>query len=437
MKPPVLYLCYHTLTDPLVQTQVIAYLRGLAQEGYPIYLITFEWEQLSDSARTGIEQELAAAGIHWSALRYQKSSRLPTKLYNLFCGALGAFRLGLIKQIRLVHGRSHVGAAIGFPLKLFLGCRLLFDIRGLLAEEYVDVGHWTAGGLNYSLTKWFERVLLRFADGFIVLTERLKRELVQHNSLLARRASDVHVIPCCVDTKRFDAQPEERLSYRVKRGWSDRLVLTYVGKLGTWYLSDEMAAFFAAARQVDSRFFLQVLTGSDPRLMQEPLQRAGMPTDSYAIHFADPIEVAQILTASDAGLSFIKPCPSKRASSPTKVGEYLAAGLPVVANAGIGDCDLLLRDRGIGVLLAGFNQSNLQDAARSLRTLIEDSGTKCRCRHWADAELSLSEVGIPRYARVYARLIGESRPLGNSKATLVGSTTNGLQPSWPRGLTKS
>ena len=47
-------------------------------------------------------------------------------------------------------------------------------------------------------------------------------------------------------------------------------------------------------------------------------------------------------------MSFIKPCLSKLSSSPTKVGEYLAAGLPVISTAGIGDVDDLLTGRNNG-----------------------------------------------------------------------------------------
>ncbi len=46
--------------------------------------------------------------------------------------------------------------------------------------------------------------------------------------------------------------------------------------------------------------------------------------------------------AAQLGLSFVRPCPSKVSSSPTKIGEYLAAGLPVISTAGIGDVDELL-----------------------------------------------------------------------------------------------
>ena len=37
-----LYVCYLSLDDPLVDTQVVAYLEGLARRGHTIHLLTFE-----------------------------------------------------------------------------------------------------------------------------------------------------------------------------------------------------------------------------------------------------------------------------------------------------------------------------------------------------------------------------------------------------------
>jgi len=38
----VLYVCYLSLEDPLVHSQVVAYLAGLAERGHTVHLLTFE-----------------------------------------------------------------------------------------------------------------------------------------------------------------------------------------------------------------------------------------------------------------------------------------------------------------------------------------------------------------------------------------------------------
>ena len=91
--------------------------------------------------------------------------------------------------------------------------------------------------------------------------------------------------------------------------------------------------------------------------------------------------------------------------SPTKVGESLAAGVPVVASAGIGDCDLLLRERRVGVVVEDFSEAGLAKAVDELQALLHDPGLAARCQEVARQELSLSGVGAERYASLYGRLL--------------------------------
>ena len=47
----------------------------------------------------------------------------------------------------------------------------------------------------------------------------------------------------------------------------------------------------------------------------------------------------EILSVSDAAVSFIKPSFSKKASSPTKLAELFGLGIPVFSNIGVGDIE--------------------------------------------------------------------------------------------------
>ncbi|ETW94745.1 MAG: hypothetical protein ETSY1_33565 [Candidatus Entotheonella factor] len=308
-------------------------------------------------------------------------------------------------QIRLVHARSHVATAMGLLVKGVLGCKLLFDVRGLLAEEYADAGHWSTDEFKYRLTKRVEQHLFQRADALVMLTQRIKTLLVQQETTLSGRADAITVIPCCADTGRFLVSDDERARYRQQRGWGARIVLTYVGKIGTWYLYEEMAQFFAVAYQYQPRFFFQILTQSDPELMEQSLCQEGVDPSHYDICCVSQEALPLILASSDAGIAFIRPCYSKQASSPTKVGEYLAAGLPVVANAGIGDCDAMIGEQGLGLVLQDFSQAEYHRAVRRLNSLIADETMAQRCREFAQNALSLSQVGGPRYTALYQELL--------------------------------
>ena len=91
------------------------------------------------------------------------------------------------------------------------------------------------------------------------------------------------------------------------------------------------------------------------------------------------------------------------------MGEYLAAGLPIVCGAGIGDVDELLADYRIGVLVETFGSAELTRAAREVLSLICDTDHAERSRRAARERLSLAEVGIPAYDGLYVRLAEKRR----------------------------
>jgi hypothetical protein len=66
---------------------------------------------------------------------------------------------------------------MGLALKYLIGARLLFDIRGLMAEEYEDAGRWARGGPPFRAAKAIEGAAMARADGLVVLTERVRRVL--------------------------------------------------------------------------------------------------------------------------------------------------------------------------------------------------------------------------------------------------------------------
>lgn len=420
-----LYICYYPLSDPLVQTQVVAYLSGLARRGHTIHLLTFEVEELSPARRRELRLGLKRAGIAWHALRYHKKPTVPATLFDVACGILASLRIMRRHRLQCVHARAHVPAAMGLALKYLLGSRLLFDIRGLMAEEYEDAGRWERAGLPFRAAKRIEGWAIARADGLVVLTERVRRVLFQDGytpapgpeAAIGRSPSQpaegtpLEVIPCCADLSLIESQGQERDAMRAKLGLESKTVLVYVGKFGGWYLQDKMADFFAVARREIPDLHFLILSQSEHALIESELARHNIKPGSFTMTQAPHERVGAFLAASDIALSFIEAAPSKIASSPTKIGEYLAAGLPVVCNADVGDVDLVMEEFGVGVVVREWNEESYAWAARAA---LELSRTEIspRCQEAAQATASLERIGVPRYDRLYraiARGIGARR----------------------------
>ncbi len=394
-----LYICYYPVSEPLVQTQVIAYLRELAKAGHRIVLLTFEPQAPTGEVRMETNQRLAADGITWHWLRYHQRPSLPATIFDALAGVFVGWRLVRRYGVQLIHARSHVPAAMALALKRLLGVKVLFDVRGLLAEEYEDAGLWRRDSVKFRLTKALERRCLAAADAVVVLTERLKQRFV-----IGGVRAPITVIPCCVDMTAFESPDRATVSSQLTR-LRDRTVLIYVGKLGSWYLAEEMAQFFVEARTVLPDLHFLILTQSDHALAVSQLTRQEVPLEAFTVMTVAPTQVPDYLALADVGISFIRPCFSKLASSPTKIGEYLAAGLPVVTNAGIGDCDELFQDGLTGVIVASFDAAGYRDAASRLRDLLsQPEQVRTHSRELARRELSLEHVGAPRYRAVYEAL---------------------------------
>jgi glycosyltransferase involved in cell wall biosynthesis len=400
-----LYICYLSLEDPLVETQVVAYLAGLARRGHTIHLLTYE-PRLEAGRRQSLAADLERRGIVWHSLRYHKRPSLPATIYDALVGALMAARLVRRHRLDAVHARSHVPAATGLITRRLTGCRLIFDVRGLLGDEYVDAGRWRRNGLAHRITEWIQRVAIDRADAVVVLTERVRRHLF--GSLEANR---IAVIPCCVDLDRVRAHPEAPERLRARLGLDGRPVMAYVGKLTEPYMDREMAEFFAVARRGDPGLAFLVLTQAGPAIMLAELARADISESEYRVARAEPGELGDYLAIAEFAICFCRPSFARIASSPTKIGEYLSAGLPVVSGPDIGDVDEILNGRAVGVVAESFSEPDYRRCAREVRELAADPASRARCRQAARECFSLEEVGIPRYDGIYREVarIGAAR----------------------------
>lgn len=409
----VLFISYNGMLDPLGQSQVIPYLRELSDGcGVRFTLLSFErgaaFTPEGEAQCASLNTQLLSHEIEWHRLRYHQRPSLPATAYDIRAGALYAKRLVREKGIEMVHARSHVPAAMALALKRKFGVKMIFDVRGLLAEEYADAGHWRAGEFKYRLTKRMERRFFAAADGVVTLTDAIWGIIKDWDGLAGREVAH-ETIPCCADLARFRFDAASRERVRGELGLADSFVVVYSGSLGGWYLNEEMADFFAALAAERANAHALWLTPSDHDQVRSLMRARGIGEEGFTVRAARPSDVASYLSAADASLAFIKPCFSKLASSPTKTAEYLACGLPVVLNAGVGDSDTLVTREHVGALVENFSDDEYRRAARTIEVMLRDrEATRAHARSVAERLFDVHRTGLERYARLYEEVLGHS-----------------------------
>lgn len=406
----VLYISYTGMLDPLGQSQVLPYLFELSKRGVRFTVLSYERQTaLAESGEANLKQlsdELAAHNIEWHWLRYHQTPSLPATAFDVAAGIRLGRRLMRENRINLLHARSHIPATIALALKKQTGVKMIFDVRGLMAEEYVDANHWREGSVAYRITKAMERRILNSSDGLVVLTEKVWPVISGWEGLKGRSVA-YRVIPCCIDLERFKFNEQDRERRRNELGLGNRFTLVYSGSIGSWYLSDRMADFFVELVKLNSDAYFLWLTQGDPQIIVTLMSERGFSERQFAIKKLTSVAVPSYLSAADAGIAFYKPGFSKLATSPVKVSEYLAAGLPLVINAGVGDSDELSEVWKVAAIVNDFSTERYALAVSTLQQLVNQIDSRQRMRIVAEKLFDL-QTGSEQYAQLYDEVLAQN-----------------------------
>ena len=187
--------------------------------------VAFEPQAATADEIRVVEERLFVSGVGYYWSRRSSSHAFAVKLAEATRALARRLARGISGRPRILHARSYLPSAVAHvAAALSPGTRLLFDVRGLLGEEYVDAGHWSAESYRYKLLNRVERRLFARADGVVVLTERHRRHLRDEARLVARE-TPIEVIPTCVDVTRFSPSAEARARWRHELGAGSRFVL--------------------------------------------------------------------------------------------------------------------------------------------------------------------------------------------------------------------
>ncbi|GMR22680.1 MAG: glycosyltransferase family 4 protein [Acidobacteriota bacterium] len=409
-----LLITYDGLLEPMGSSQVLPYVEALADDGVRTRVLSFEKASDLDDAmrRHELMDQLDAKGIEWTPLRYHKRPRVAGTLLDVFVGALTAIRMARARRVQIVHARSYVPGLIGCSLKFLFGARFVFDMRGFWPEERVEMELFRPQGLLYRLAKRCERFLLGISDHIVVLTESAKgilRDREANARMVGRRAvreKPITVIPCCTDLERFQPRPADR-ELTSELGLQDKLVIGNIGAVNKRYMLPEMFrfAFHVNSHRPDTRFVY--LTRQDESLVRTLAQEAGLRDEDLLVASVEPSDIPRWLSMFRLGVFFLRPSYAAKASSYTKLAEFLACGVPVVTNTGVGDVDQILGANRCGVLVPGLTETDLKAAARQALALLDGddvpADSRESCRATAEKYFAL-EDGARRFLSIYRSL---------------------------------
>ncbi len=395
-----LYLTRNGLLEPLGQSQVFAYLRGLSRH-YQITLITYEKdEDRTDANRmAAMQAECDRLGIHWLPQRFHPRPKLIAPTLSM----IGMLWL-LLRQIRaghaeVIHARSYIPAAAALMAHRMTGTPFIFDMRALWPEELITVGRLQRGSLVHKVIVAIERACLARAAAVVSLTHAAVGHLRQlYPDEL--QSKTIEVIPTCADLDKFTLRAPAPHAATVH------------GCIGTilsgWFRTDWLAAWLALVAAEDPEAKFDIVTRDDAARVRDQIDPNGLLGPRLSITARSPDEMSEAVSGHTVSVMFFTDGLSKLGSAPTRLAEVLGSGIPVVANQGVGDVVDIVRDNRVGVILGGLERRHLDAALSELKLLMESPDLRQRCRDTAERLFSLT-AGTDAYRSIYKAILKERR----------------------------
>lgn len=406
-KKNILFISYDGMTDPLGQSQVIPYLAGLSKFGYHFTILSCEKPARFQQNKEHVDTIMQPYSIKWVPVTYHKKPPVLSSVFDVAMLKRKAAQLHADEKFDMVHTRAGVPSLIGLWMKKKFGLKFLHDMREFYADSRIDGGMWNINNFFYkTIYHYFKRKEdeeVKMSDGIVCLTyaaEKIIKDWPQY-----RQKVILEVIPCSTDMSLFDPgkiYPElkEKLKKELNINETD-FIISYLGSIGGWYLIEEMMQFCkSVCDKIPNAKFLFISPHESETILQIA-KRFDIAEEKIIVRNAQRNEVPLLLSTSRYSVFFIKACYSKQSSSPTKHGEIMAMGIPVITNSGVGDVAEIVEKYQSGIVIKNLEKLSYARCVENLSTAKFDAK---KIRSGAEAFYSL-ESAIQKYLKVYRYIL--------------------------------
>jgi hypothetical protein len=364
------YITIDSLSEGVGSSQITPLITLLANAGLKISLISYE----KSNPGSEVTNHFKSIGVEWNVRSFGQNGLLG-----------GISRLNNLRQevpkTNLIHARSDIPAVSAIASQL---APVLWDVRSLWADQKIMIQKSHFSTISYPLYRGLESIAATKSLGMSTLTSAVVPILEQRHKVLPHLRT---VVTTAVDLNRFQLSPV--LPSKVRALFS--------GTFNDYYDLDL------------SRLFMQEFQKQVPAEIHwarpSESQRSEIGVGESSVLVGTQIGMAEMIPNYSFGVSICKldAGPSLTAAMPTKIGEFLACGRPMVVNKGLGDMDEFLKEYDAGVILDGTPR-NLVESASKLSSLLLDPETPMRCRALAEKHFNMEEGSI-KYLDLYSRML--------------------------------
>lgn len=287
----------------------------------------------------------------------------------------------LKNNIHIIHCRGHLSSMSGLILRTIFQKKFIFDCRGLWADERVDNNSWQMEKIFFKIIfkffKYLEKCYLNKSDHIIVLTNNIKNVFINNHSL---KDSKISVIPCVADFDKFKILKSEKIIFERKKYKlsHSNFVMGYFGSISNIYMPNKLIDFFLISKKYIKSPKIIFFSDNFEYLIKHVSNFKLLNKNDYYLISPSETQLSKFYNLCDLTLCFVTNSFARKASSPTKIGESLACGVPVLCNKNVGDINDIIPKIYKNGLLNINNKIELNNIASKLFTFKKINKKKIR-----------------------------------------------------------
>ncbi|PSW62345.1 hypothetical protein C0W54_05770 [Photobacterium kishitanii] len=394
-KKVVLYLSYTGILEPLGKSQILAYLTRLSSS-YRFILITFEKKDDFDD-KMQVDKLKVLCDEHniiWKPRIYHKKPRLLATSWDLTNLISDIYKLNNKYNISFMHCRSYIPSIAAYLVGKVTKLPFIFDMRALWLEEMVDAERLKKDSIIYKVLKFFERKLFNDSAAIVSLTNAAVPYILNQNPKLSK--GKFSVIPTCVDLTRFKDN--------VKESNQDIVIGTMGTIISGWYHVDWLFETLKLSENIFENSKVKLITKDDQCFLYGLAKEYSI--REIEIKSSNPEDIQSNINDITFAILYFTSGISKIGSAPTRMAEFLACGIPILGNEGVGDMANLIKQYNIGVVVKNSSEQALITALYEMKNLLADPDYSRRCKQ-AALDLFSADVGAKKYNKIYQRVSNE------------------------------
>ena len=251
---------------------------------------------------------------------------------------------------------------LGFAISRFYKMPLLIDFR----DDFLGVMSSGWRRIFRPYYAYIERMLVKSAQKISVTTESLQNDIVKRYGL---SADQVEVV--------YNIVPSVPRQNNVDKSLSEKMSVIYAGAMSSVQKPEVLLKAYAQLRKADEKWS-KCLTvdffGPESPYFQMVIRKWLVEGCNYG-GFLPQEEIAQRVLQADIGFFSLSDTTYAYAT-PTKLFDYIEAGIPIVAALPHGASRQIIEEYQIGLVA---NPDDIVGLANCLKTMVEDEGVRKNC----------------------------------------------------------